>query len=238
MKSDNYSDTELQRRYYAETASEYDAMHLSPRDEHYFALCIMLGGIDFLGVRSILEIGAGTGRALSQIRKVRPDIVIRGIEPVRELREIAYAKGIRTSELTYGDALELEFERDEFDLVCEFGVLHHIRRPERAVAEMLRVAKKAIFISDSNNFGQGAYPIRVLKQFVNFLGLWPLANLIKTRGRGYSVSEGDGVAYSYSVFSNYGLIDKQCKSVHLFNTVPAAFNLYRTSGHVALMGIK
>lgn len=238
LESKFSSEVLLQQRYYAETAQKYDAMHVHERDEHYLALCLMVGAIDFLGVQSILEIGSGTGRAIRYIKSMRPHILIQGIEPVAELREIAYAKGISPSDLIDGDALALKFDSKQFDMVCEFGVLHHIGTPARAVAEMLRVANKAIFISDSNNFGQGSWFARSIKQFIDMLGLWPVANLIKTRGRGYSISEGDGLAYSYSVFNNIAQIRQQCKTVHVFNTGNAGANLYRTAGHVGLIGVK
>lgn len=109
---------------------------------------------------------------------------------------MGYNNGIGKEELIDGDALSLQFGDGHFDLVCEFGVLHHIKTPARAVAEMLRVSKKAIFISDSNNFGQGAYIGRSFKQALNLFGLWPIVDLIKTKGRGYTISEGDGLAYS------------------------------------------
>jgi len=147
-------------------------------------------------------------------------------------------KGLLETELIDGDATRLQFYGGEFDLVCEFGVLHHIRKPEVAVAEMLRVAKRAIFISDSNNFGQGSFVARMIKQFINALRLWKFFNLIKTQGKGYTISEGDGVAYSYSVFNNYRQIRDQCKSIHLLNTVDGHLNLYKTASHLALLGIK
>ncbi len=103
---------------------------------------------------------------------------------------------------------------------------------------MLRVSKKAIFISDCNNFGQGSLPARSIKQLANFLRLWPVVDRIKTHGRGYTISEGDGLAYSYSVFTNYAQIKRQCRSVHLLNTGSAGFNVYHTAGHLALLGIK
>ena len=134
--------------------------------------------------------------------------------------------------------MSLAFDDGQFDLVCAFGVLHHIRTPDLAVAEMLRVARRAVFISDANNFGQGSLVWRSVKQCLNALRLWPLANLVKTRGRGYSVTEGDGLAYSYSVFSNYRQLQRACHSVHFFNTLPAGPNLYRTAGHVAVLGVK
>lgn len=232
------ADAAIQRRYYADTANAYDAMHLDAADEHYFALCFMLGATDYLGVRSILDIGSGTGRALAEIKRQRPDIRVTGIEPVRELREIGHGKGIGIDELIDGDALALDFRDGEFDLVCEFGVLHHIRTPARAVAEMLRVGHKAVFISDSNNFGQGGAVSRMVKQTVNALGLWPVMDYIKTRGKGYTISEGDGLGYSYSVFNNYEQIKTRCRSVHLLNTLPAGIDPYRTASHVALLGVK
>ncbi len=232
------ADADIQRRYYADTAHAYDAMHLDESDEHYFALCFMLGVVDYLGVRSVLDIGSGTGRALAEIKRQRPDIRVTGVEPVRELREIGYGKGIGVDELIDGDALALKFRDGEFDLVCEFGVLHHIRTPARAVTEMLRVSNKAVFISDSNNFGQGSAVGRMVKQTVNTLGLWPLMDYIKTRGKGYTISEGDGLGYSYSVFNNYEQVKARCRSVHLLNTKPAGIDPYRTASHVALLGVK
>jgi hypothetical protein len=103
---------------------------------------------------------------------------------------------------------------------------------------MLRVAKKAVFISDANNFGQGRLLARTLKQAINALGLWGLADLVKTGGKGYLCSEGDGLAYSYSVFSDYRQIKAACTRVHLLDTAGGGSNLYRSAAHVALLGIK
>ena len=136
------------------------------------------------------------------------------------------------------DALQLQFDDNQFDLVCSFGVLHHIKTPDLAIKEMLRVAKKAIFISDANNFGQGSFIARTMKQTLNLLRLWTITDLIKTNGKGYTISQGDGLAYSYSVFNNYHQIRQSCRSVHLFNTSSGGINPYKTADHIALLGIK
>jgi ubiquinone/menaquinone biosynthesis C-methylase UbiE len=229
---------QIQRDYYTQTASSYNSMHVREYDEHFFALAVMVGLLDYCKITSILDIGSGTGRVLSYIKKHRPDIRIVGIEPVAELREIGYQEGLGSSELIEGDATQLSFGDGEFDLVCEFGVLHHIKQPERAVSEMLRVASKAIFISDSNNFGSGSATERFFKQLLNSMMLWPIVDFIKTRGKGYTITEGDGLAYSYSVFNNYAQIRKACQNVHLINTKDGHMNLYRTSTHIAVLGIK
>lgn len=228
----------VQRAYYARTSSQHDSMHIHGQGEHDFALAFMLSMISHLGVRSVLDIGCGTGRALLQVKSAYPDLAAVGVEPSAELRGIGYSKGLSEKELVDGDAQNLLHSDGAFDLVCEFGALHHIPDPDRAVSEMLRVASKAVFISDSNSFGQGGFFNRTAKQLLRSLRLWPVADFIKTRGKGYLISEGDGVAYSYSVFSNYSQIAAGCRSVHVVNTVPAGRNPYRSASHVALLGIK
>lgn len=229
---------DIQRAYYAATADRYDAMHVHGDDEHGFALRFLISAAEHFGIRSILDIGSGTGRGILTIKAAMPEVTVLGIEPSPELRRIGHSKGLSEEELIDGDAMNLAFSNNSFDLVCEFGALHHIPDPSKAVAEMLRVSRKAIFISDSNNFGQGTKLSRLLKQAINAAGLWPLADLIKTKGKRYTISEGDGLAYSYSVFSNYRQITERCVSVHLLNTLDAGPNLYRTAPHVALLGIK
>jgi ubiquinone/menaquinone biosynthesis C-methylase UbiE len=228
----------IQRAYYAETAHRYDSMHVNQEDEHSFALRFMVSVLEQLGIQSILDIGCGTGRGLLTLKRAMPGLVAVGVEPSAELRQAGYANGLTETELVDGDAMHLEFGDASFDLVCEFGALHHIAKPSKAVAEMLRVSRKAIFISDSNNFGQGSPLARLFKQMAHAAGLWPMVDFIKTRGKGYSISEGDGLFYSYSVFNDYKQIRKACQSVHLLNTSDAGSNLYRSSTHVALLGIK
>lgn len=232
------NEIQKQRDYYASTAGAYNEMHVQRDIEHDFALAYLVGILEFLQIESILDVGSGTGRALSYIMNRKPNIKVTGIEPVQQLREIGYEKGIPQNILVEGDALNLEYPDASVDLVCEFGVLHHIRQPELAVSEMLRVASKAVFISDSNRFGQGAFFSRLFKTLLASAGLWSFADYIKTRGKGYTFSDGDGVAYSYSVFDNYDQIRRACSSIHIVNTCDAGTNPFFSSPHVALLGIK
>jgi ubiquinone/menaquinone biosynthesis C-methylase UbiE len=238
MPSKTTSEAEIQQKYYAENAHKYSEMHDQEKDEHYFALALLVATIDYFGIESILDIGSGTGRAVAYLKKKCPGVKVIGIEPVEELRRIGYRNGLSQEELIEGDALKLNFREGEFDMVCEFGMLHHIRSPEIVVGEMLRVAKKAIYVSDSNNFGQGSAPARTVKQLLNSFGLWKAANLVMTRGKGYYLSEEDGLAYSYSVFNSYKQIEEKCKRIHLLNTAPGKINPYKTASHVALLGVK
>jgi ubiquinone/menaquinone biosynthesis C-methylase UbiE len=231
-------ETEIQRKYYSDTHNLYNEMHTNGKDEHFFALTIMVAMLDFYNIKSILDIGSGTGRALLYIKEKRPNIKILGIEPVDALRQEGYKNGLSETELITGDAYHIQFKDEAFDLVCEFGMLHHVKKPSIVVSEMLRVSKMGIFISDSNNFGQGSLVSRSIKQLIDCVGLWKLFDFFKTKGKGYTISEGDGLAYSYSVFNNYKQIKKNCTSVHICNTNDAGTNHYRTASHICLLGIK
>lgn len=238
IKSKFDKQIEIQREYYRNTAENYTEMHIHEGDEHYYSLKYLEGMIDFYGIKSVLDIGAGTGRVANHLKKKFPNLILVSVEPVEALREEGYKSGLSMNELVDGDASALNYKDKEFDLVCAFGVMHHIPNPQLAINEMLRVCKRAIFISDGNNFGQGTLIIRTLKQFINLLGLWSFVDFIKTKGKGYTISDGDGLAYSYSVFNNYSSIRKVCKIIHITNTMDAGINPYRTASHVALLGVK
>ena len=231
---------DIQRAHYAATAHKYEELHAANEYNHGYALAeqFMISIVEHLGIRSLLDVGCGTGRVLLRIKEKMPDVATVGIEPSPELRSVGYAKGLSSTQVIDGDAMNLAFSDGSFDLVCEFGMLHHIATPSKAVSEMLRVSRKAIFITDNNNFGEGSKLFRLLKQTINAAGLWPFANQIKTKGKGYRISEDDGLAYSYSLFNDYKQIAKICQSVHMLNTIDAGPNLYRTASRVALLGIK
>jgi SAM-dependent methyltransferase len=228
----------LQRQFYADTAAKYDAMQISEQDEHQFALAILSAMIEFHDIKSVLDVGSGTGRALRYLKSRHLGVRFVGIEPVEALRKVGHQAGLSPDELKDGDINALAAADGEFDLVCEFAVLHHVPKPKQAVAEMLRVARKAIFISDANNFGQGGLMSRCLKQGINAFGLWRVFDWLRTGGRGYHVSAGDGLFYSYSVFNEYRQLREACRSIHHFNTVDAGPSLARSAPHVAILGIK
>ena len=231
---------QIQSKYYQDTAARYDTMHVHEGvdPEHELAFYFMCSIIEKLNIKSVLDVGAGTGRVILDLHKKYPGLRVTGIEPVAELREQGYNKGVLKNDLIEGDGKKIEFPENQYDLVCAFGILHHIDKPEQVIKEMIRVSKYAIFISDSNNFGQGGKLGRFVKQAINALGLWSSYNYIRTKGKKYQISEGDGLFYSYSVFNNFSLIKQNCKSVHLMNTRDAGINPYRTASHAAILGLK
>ena len=145
---------EIQRGRSSDIAKSYDSLHDDP--EHEIALRFLAAMLDFAGVSSVSDVGSGTGRAMTFLKSLKPELRVVGVEPVEALREAAFSKGIKREDLIDGDGYNPPFSEGEFDLVCEIGVLHHVREPSRVVKEMLRVADRGIFISDNNNFGGGS----------------------------------------------------------------------------------
>jgi len=229
---------EIQRNYYAQTAGLYEGLHVHEQDEHYIALAWLSAMIDHYNFRSVLDVGSGTGRCLHYLKKKFPDLQVIGIEPSAELRKIGYEAGLSQNELVNGDATNLAFADNTFDIVCEFGVLHHIKQPRLAVTEMLRVAKRGIFISDDNHFASGSFVNCLLKRQLNSIGLWNLAYLMRTGGKGYRISDGDGLSYAYSVFDDLEFIRNQCDDIYITNTKGMGSNLYVSAPNVALFGLK
>jgi SAM-dependent methyltransferase len=195
---------DIQRRYYTETAAAYDEMHLRADKEHLVALEYISGFVDSLNITSMLDLGCGTGRGVTFLSERHPSLRVVGIEPVKALIDQAILKnGVLPSQLVQGSGERVPLEDQSFDAICELGVLHHVREPDALVREMIRVARKAIFISDSNRFGRAGLGTGLLKLALYRAGLWGMVYRIRTNGKGYSVSSGDGLAYSYSVYDSF-----------------------------------
>lgn len=226
-----------QHDYYARTADSYDALQIDPADEHAIALAWMAALIEQRGYLSVLDVGSGTGRALLYLKE-RARVRVVGIEPSAALRSKGHDKGLLKYELLEGNALALPYQNDSFDLVCAYGVLHHIADHRLAVGEMTRVAKRAVFISDANNFGQGSTVNRLLKQVLNTMGLWGLFDTLRTKGKGYHYSEGDGVFYSYSLLGDVPVIRRKFPDTLYMSTRPSGPNFYRSAQTIALFATK
>ena len=228
-------------QYYTQTASVYDEMHVHPNDEHYVALQHIVSLADGAGISNFLDVGSGTGRAIKYL--LEKGLKVHGLEPVPALIEQAVAKhGLDTRAMVCGVGERLPFAAESFDAVCEFGMLHHVPNPNLVVKEMTRVARKAVFISDSNRFGQGRMSVKLLKLSLAKMRLWRAANFIKTRGKGYTIMEGDGLAYSYSVFDSYDLLASWATKIILIPTSTDAranwCHPLLTSGNVLVCAFK
>ena len=214
-----------QRRYYTDTAARYDHMHAHESDDDDWNIQLVCALLRLIDARSILDVGAGTGRGVQRSRSSAPKTFVCGVEPVAALIDQAMKKR-HDSAMDFvqasGDALP--FADGSFDAVCSFGLLHHVPKPNVIVGEMLRVARRALLIVDSNRFGQGWWPMRASKLLLYKFGLWPLVNYAKTRGKRYLYTEGDGIAYSYSAYDSFDQIAKWADRLMIVPSEPSTAN--------------
>src|SRR5256714_1854469 len=99
-------------------------------------------GFDHYRGKRLLEIGCGTGTDLLQFARggaevTGVDLTPRSIEIARQ-RFAVYGCA---ATFAIGDAEQLAFPDERFDVVYAFGVLHHTPDTERAIAEVHRVLK-------------------------------------------------------------------------------------------------
>jgi len=94
--------------------------------------------------RRVLEYGCGQGEAsLIIAKKYNPKSVV-GIDisdvSVDQARSEAAALGLDNTSFEVMNAEKMDFPDDEFDLVCGFGILHHLNL-DVALRELARVLK-------------------------------------------------------------------------------------------------
>ena len=228
--------TALQREYYAKTAAEYETKRVKKRVTHPTAIAAFCGMARFFGGGSVLDVGAGTGRAVRMLQEMYPKERIIGIEPVEGMRTAGLETGfIKPGTLLDGDATQIQFADNEFDWVIETGILHHVQDWQAAVREMVRVASKGIMISDSNAIGQGSIPMTMAKYAIKSLGLWKALQWVQTKGKMYKYSEGDGVYYSFTAFDTLSIIREKFPEIRVMNTKNVRDergSFYRTSPSV------
>jgi ubiquinone/menaquinone biosynthesis C-methylase UbiE len=243
MSRDSKNALEVQRQYYTDTAEQYDEMHAHEAGDDYANMKFICSLMRMIDVRTVLDVGAGTGRVIRHLLDNLPGLQVRGIEPVSALIEQATQKnGISHGTIIQGIGESLPFDDASFDVVCSFAILHHIENPHAVVHEMLRVARHAVIIVDSNRFGQGRWSIRLLKLLLYKLRVWRLVNYLKTRGKGYLVTEGDGLAYSYSVYDSFGYLTQWADRILLIpgetGKVESWFHPLLTAGTVIVCAMK
>lgn len=230
----------IKREYYTKTAELFDSWQIAEGDEHDIALNYISMLCKGLQVRSILDVGAGTGRAVEYL--LREGFDVQGIEPVQAMIDVAADKGIPRQRIIQGGGESLPFPDDSFEAVCETGMLHHVKKPEVVVSEMMRVSRKMIFLSDENRFGRGTLFRRVCAFLLYKSGLFRHAYLLKTRGKGYRLSETDGLSYSYSVYDSFSDLTRWADTVFLVpldgKKPQSWFHPLFTSSQVLLCAIK
>lgn len=215
------SPEQLQHDYYTATADQYYKGWMGDLGAHYQALSLISALVDGFEYRSVLDVGAGTGRGTKHFLERHPIVYVRGVEPVRAMiNQAEDAGGVPRGCIIEGRGQALPFEDNSFDVVCELGVLHHVRDPQAIVTEMTRVARRAVFLSDANRFAVGRRLARATRYCIYRSGLWTIFTWLRTGRQGYLAVEGDGIVYSYSVYDSLPLLESWADRIFMVPTDP------------------
>ena len=91
------------------------------------------------GEERAVDAGTGTGALAYALAPLVREVV--GVDVVPELLEQARATAPANATFEEGDITALGFERGSFDLAGTLRTLHHVARPELAMAELARVTR-------------------------------------------------------------------------------------------------
>ena len=128
--------SEAVRKRFAETApaiAEIQDRRAAETEERLTQL------LDLTGDERALDVGTGAGALALGLASLVQGVI--GVDIVPELLEEAKKRAPVNVEFANGDAYELPFPSDAFDLVSTARTLHHVQRPELVLAEMNRVLR-------------------------------------------------------------------------------------------------
>ena len=138
---------------------------------------------------SVLDVGCGEGVLTEQwADRIAPGRIV-GID-LEDPKLATEWAGRQRSNLTFApmDVERLQFADDEFELVAATEVLEHVTDPERALAEMVRVAGRHVLVSVPHeplwrvlNVARGAY-VRQLGNTPGHLNHWTQRSFVRLLG--------------------------------------------------------
>jgi len=96
-------------------------------------------GIKF---NKVLDLGCGTGVILEEISHTNNMADLYGLDLSENMIAQATQRMGTKAELSIGDAENLPYEDDSFDLICCVESFHHYPNPSKSLSEINRVLKK------------------------------------------------------------------------------------------------
>lgn len=167
-------------------AAEYELWYRTP--EGYYADTLekklFLRLIQPKFGQSVLGVGCGTGHNLAFFRELGLKVI--GIDASKPMLDIASRKLGADVGLCWGDAEELPFDDNSFDIVTLITVLEFVSEPEKVLREAARVARAQIYLGILNKASLLAVNRRVRGRFrhsiynqAKFYSIWEIEAMVK-----------------------------------------------------------
>jgi ubiquinone/menaquinone biosynthesis C-methylase UbiE len=122
----------------------------------------VLGGLDFSGDRSLLEVGCAVGAELQLIAQRAPHLTLTGVDlsAVHLRAGRAWLAECERIRLLQGDARALPFPDESFDVGMTIWLLEHLADAGAVVRELLRVVKPSgrVILTEVDNHSFGFDP--------------------------------------------------------------------------------
>lgn len=121
-------------------AEKYDTSDYSkyPRECYPF----VLNAINNIQFNKVLDLGCGTGVILKEISNKNSSVELFGLDLSENMIAKATQRLGTTANLSVGDAENLPYSDNTFDLICCVESFHHYPNPKKALLEINRVLKK------------------------------------------------------------------------------------------------
>jgi len=143
----------------------------------------------------LLDVGCGSGEHLGLFRRKGCDVT--GIDPSSFMLNQADQRLLGRAELRGGQAEDLPFSDNEFDIVTLINSLEFTSDPDRAVAEAIRVCRGRVFIGVMNRISLIGIQGRLPSLFpsptgatARFFHLAPLSSMIRRQLPGVRIQWG------------------------------------------------
>jgi len=148
---------------------------------------LLINFLKKLSISSLLEIGCGTGIWLKVFEK-ELNIKVFGIDISLDMLKVAKEKGLKN--LILGDAKNLPFKNNLFDITMFITSLEFIENKPKALYEAMRVSKKYLGVAYLNLFSLLSLERKIKTFFKNsvyksasFLSFGKVKNILEAEAR-------------------------------------------------------
>lgn len=158
------------------------------------AICKIINPLYKQGIK-VLDVGCGVGHYLRSFKaRVDEKMDYTGVDGTEYFVKLAKKAFGKKYKFLKGDIFDLQFKKNEFDMViCSNVILHLPPPPAKAISELIRVAKKYVVIRTV--FGERNYIIKEVRN--------PAEKNKNARKNKLNLFDKEGQPLSYNFFNMY-----------------------------------